>query len=51
MIPGPTELLLVVVVLVLFFGGGKIGEVGAALGKSVKDFRKTAKETEEEESR
>ena len=44
---GPTELLLVVVVLMLIFGASKLGDIGGALGKSVKEFKRTVKEDEE----
>lgn len=37
---GPTELILIVVVLVLIFGASKLGDIGGALGKSVKEFKK-----------
>ncbi len=36
---GPMELLLVLVIVVLVFGVGRLSEVGAALGKSIREFR------------
>ncbi len=41
---GAPELILIVLVLVLVFGVGKLGDVGAALGKSVREFRSSVKD-------
>jgi sec-independent protein translocase protein TatA len=38
--PGTTELLVILAVILLIFGGRKLPEVGAALGKSIRNFRK-----------
>jgi sec-independent protein translocase protein TatA len=40
------ELLIILVILVVIFGGKRIGEIGGALGKTVREFRKEMK-TEE----
>lgn len=37
---GPTELILILAIAILIFGVGKVSEVGGALGKSVREFRK-----------
>lgn len=37
---GATELILILVVALLIFGPGKLSDVGAALGKGIRDFRK-----------
>ena len=39
---GPTELILVLVVVVIFFGVGKLPQVGEALGKGIRSFRKSS---------
>lgn len=39
---GPFELLIVLVIVVIFFGVGRLGEVGGALGKAIREFRKAA---------
>ena len=39
MLPGPTELVLILVVIVIIFGAGKLGGVGKADGKSVREFK------------
>ena len=46
---GPTELILMLLILVLIFGAGKLASVGGALGKSVKDFKRTSREDEGDE--
>jgi sec-independent protein translocase protein TatA len=38
--PGATELLVILAVVLLIFGGRKLPEVGAALGKGIRNFRK-----------
>jgi len=43
---GLPELLVILVVLVLIFGVNKVGDLGGALGKSVREFRKAAKDDE-----
>jgi sec-independent protein translocase protein TatA len=42
MIPkiGLPELIIVLVIIVLVFGVGKLPEVGSAIGKSIREFRK-----------
>ncbi len=39
---GPTELIIILVIVVLIFGVGRLGDVGSALGKSIKEFRKAS---------
>ena len=39
---GPTELVIILVIVVLIFGAGKLADVGGALGKSIKEFRRAA---------
>ena len=37
---GAPELIVILVVALLVFGPGKLPEIGAALGKGIKDFKK-----------
>lgn len=37
---GGLEIALIVVAIVLIFGVGKLGQLGGALGKSIREFRK-----------
>jgi sec-independent protein translocase protein TatA len=45
---GPLELLIILVILILIFGANKLGEIGGALGKTVREFRREMKGPEEE---
>ena len=38
---GPVELILIIVVLMLIFGVGRLPQVGDAMGKAVRQFRKS----------
>ncbi len=40
---GPVELGLVLVIILLVFGAGKLPQVGSALGKSMREFRKASR--------
>lgn len=44
---GPTELIIILVIALLILGPGKLPEVGNALGKSIKEFRKAASDVKE----
>lgn len=37
---GATELIVILVVALLIFGPGKLPEIGSALGRGIRDFRK-----------
>jgi sec-independent protein translocase protein TatA len=41
---GPTELILVVVLALIIFGPGKLPEVGKAIGRTIKEFRRSSRE-------
>jgi sec-independent protein translocase protein TatA len=43
---GPFEAIIILLVVVLIFGVNKVGDLGGALGKSVREFRRAAKEDE-----
>jgi sec-independent protein translocase protein TatA len=38
--PGPTELLLILLIVLVVFGAGKIPQVGDALGKGIRNFKR-----------
>jgi TatA/E family protein of Tat protein translocase len=44
---GPGELLLVLAIALLVIGPGRLPDVGAALGKSIREFRKASSEIQE----
>jgi sec-independent protein translocase protein TatA len=45
---GIWELLLILLIVVLVFGVGRLPEVGGAVGKSIKEFRKTVSDPDDE---
>ncbi|MBC7233763.1 MAG: twin-arginine translocase TatA/TatE family subunit [Chloroflexi bacterium] len=45
---GPIELLIILVIVILIFGVGRVSEIGAALGKSIREFRREIRKSEEE---
>lgn len=40
---GPWELIIIGVIVVIIFGTGKLGQLGGAVGKSIREFRSEAK--------
>lgn len=44
---GPIEGLIILLVVVLIFGVGKLSDVGGALGKSLREFRRAAREPDD----
>ncbi len=47
---GPMELILILVVVMIIFGVGRLPQVGGAIGKAVKEFRKSQSESLIEDS-
>lgn len=45
---GPLEIGLIVVLVLIIFGVGKLPQVGGAIGKSIKEFRKARAGDDEE---
>ena len=43
---GPFELLLILVLALLVLGPGKLPEVGSALGRTIREFRKASTDVE-----
>ena len=39
---GPLEIIVVLAVVIMIFGVGKLPQVGSALGKSIREFRKAS---------
>ena len=44
---GIMELIVILVIIVIIFGVGKLPEIGGALGKSIKAFKKATREPDE----
>ena len=47
---GWQELVIVLIIVVIIFGAGKLPEIGGALGKSIKEFKKEASSADDPES-
>ena len=45
--PGPLELVIILVIALLILGPGKLPDVGAALGKSIREFRKASTDVQD----
>jgi len=43
---GMPELIIILVIIMVIFGAGKLPEIGAGLGKAIKNFKNSAKEIE-----
>ncbi len=39
---GPMELVIILVIVLLIFGAGKLANVGGAIGKGIREFRKAS---------
>ncbi|MEJ2235909.1 MAG: twin-arginine translocase TatA/TatE family subunit [Syntrophobacterales bacterium] len=48
---GMPELLVILVIILIIFGAGKLPEIGAGLGKGIKNFRKASSSTDEVETK
>lgn len=40
---GPMELIIILVIVLIIFGAGKLPEIGGAMGKAIRSFRKETK--------
>ncbi len=47
----PMHLLLILAIVLVVFGAGKLSQVGGALGQSVREFKATVADLEEEEQK
>lgn len=45
--PGMGELLIILLIVLLIFGAGKLPAIGDALGRSIKNFRRSASGSDE----
>jgi sec-independent protein translocase protein TatA len=44
---GMPELLVILVIILIIFGAGKLPEIGSALGKTIRNFKKASNEPDE----
>jgi len=43
---GPWELILILLIVLVIFGAGRLPEIGANLGKGIRNFKKSVSDTE-----
>jgi sec-independent protein translocase protein TatA len=46
---GVPELIVILVIVLIIFGAGKLPEIGGAIGKSIRNFKKSVHESDENE--
>ncbi|MGD0204849.1 MAG: twin-arginine translocase TatA/TatE family subunit [Dehalococcoidia bacterium] len=46
---GPLEIGLIVLAILVVFGAGKVADIGGALGRSIREFRRELRDGQEEE--
>jgi sec-independent protein translocase protein TatA len=44
---GMPELIIILVIILIIFGAGKLPEIGGAIGKGIKNFKKATREPDE----
>jgi len=47
---GMPELIIILVIILIIFGAGKLPEIGAGMGKAIRNFRGDSDEEEKKES-
>ncbi|MBU0990859.1 MAG: twin-arginine translocase TatA/TatE family subunit [Proteobacteria bacterium] len=47
---GMPELIIILVIILIIFGAGKLPEIGAGLGKGIKNFKKATTEVDQEKA-
>ena len=47
---GIPELIIILVIILIIFGAGKLPEIGAGLGKGIRNFKKATKEVDEDKT-
>ncbi len=46
---GMPELIIILVIILIIFGAGKLPEIGAGMGKAIRNFKKATSDTEKKE--
>ncbi len=47
---GTPELIVILVIVIIIFGAGKIPELGAAIGKGIRNFKKSMAEVDDKDA-
>lgn len=45
---GPMELIIILVIVLIVFGAGRLPEIGGAIGKGIREFRRSSAGQDEE---
>ena len=45
---GMPEIIVILLVVIIFFGARKLPEIGGALGKAIREFKKTSKDVQDD---
>ena len=45
--PGPMELILLLVIILIIFGPGRLPDIGNAVGKGIREFRRASSDLED----
>lgn len=45
---GMSELIVILIIIMIIFGAGKLPEIGSAFGKSIRNFKQSMKDSEED---
>ncbi len=48
---GVPELIVILVIVLIIFGADKLPEIGGVIGKSIKNFKKSVRESDENETK
>ena len=48
---GMPQMIIILVIVLVIFGAGKLPEIGAAFGKSIRNFKKASEENDEIENK
>jgi len=46
---GVPELIVILVIVLIIFGAGKLPEIGSAIGKGIRNFKKSVRESDEDD--
>ena len=47
---GPVELILLLLIVLMIYGGGKLTNIGGAMGKAIREFRQSQSDSDDEKS-
>ncbi|HET6460849.1 MAG TPA: twin-arginine translocase TatA/TatE family subunit [Syntrophales bacterium] len=47
---GVPELIVILIIVLIIFGAGKLPEIGSAIGKGIKNFRKSVRASDDDDS-